>query len=481
MYKESKIIIVTNRLPLRFEATDKGIKAIPSEGGITTGVGAIYPKHERHLWIGWPGIVVDKEKEEKEIEAILKKERQSPVFLSGHAYDNYYNGYCNQVLWPAFHDFDHFIVHSTTFWKSYVHTNKKFCDLILATYTEGDIIWVHDFHLMLLPLMLRQQLPNAKIGFFLHIPFPSFKELLQIPEYLKLIEGVLGADLIGFSIPSYKRNFIEALKKAGYNYSDTSFAIDNRPVTIDSFPIGIDAKKYCNLALSEQVHQEATRRSKSLSNDTLILSIDRLDYIKGIPNKIRAFELFLKKNPLYIGKIQLLLIVVPSRESIHYYKIIKLEIEKLVARVNKHYRQASYQPIIYNYNAYSLIEISSLYKMADIMLITSVKDGMNLVSKEFAASKADANGVLILSEATGAANELKEAVLINPNSIEDMVRGIETAMQMTPEEQQRRMRILQENIHTSNIYGWNQSFLSKLAQNKPIPYLNVEPDTAVSD
>ncbi len=467
MSENTKIIIVSNRLPLRFLPSKNGDNPIPSDGGISTGVGAIYPKNETHLWIGWPGIVTDNKNQDQKIETILQRERQIPIFLSITDYDNYYNGYCNQVLWPAFHGFDRLISNNSSFWKSYEEINKKFCENIVSEFNHGDTIWIHDFHLMLLPSLLRKKLPNAKIGFFLHTPFPLLEEFRKIPEYQKLIKGILGSNLIGFSTSSYKTNFINLLKYEGYTVDNAgNCIIDNRPIKIGCFPIGINAKKYLNLALSEEVNEEFNKQQKLFNNDNLILSIDRLDYIKGIPNKLKSFGLFLENNIYQVGKVQLLLIVVPSRENIVHYQKIKLEIERLVKKINDDYGQPNWQPIIYNYNSYNLIEISAFYKLADIMLVTSIKDGMNLVSKEFIASKTEDNGVLILSETTGAANELNEAIIVNPNSITEIAKGIEDAIKMTKEEQKRIISTLKKKVHMNDIFNWNQSFLSNLKEQK---------------
>ncbi|WP_374172915.1 trehalose-6-phosphate synthase [Flavobacterium tructae] len=465
MAKDNRIIVVTNRLPFSCDVDEDRVRLIPSAGGLITGIGTIYPKNDTHLWIGWAGAVVIDKTNENRIKSMLNEKRFEPVFMSKKMYIEHYNGYCNQVLWPILHGFTKKVVYQQFFWESYIKVNKKFCKHLLATYTKTDIIWIHDFHLMLLPTLLRKKIPTAKIGFFLHTPFPLYEDVCKVPEYIELIKGLLGADLIGFSILSYKLNFIETLKKIGYEVYDDRFLIVNgKQINIDVFPIGIDFKAYEKLSLSAQVSKEVQRIGKLFTNEKLILSIDRLDYIKGIPAKLKAFELFLQNNKSKIGKVQLLLIVVPSRVEIEDYKILKTEIEELVTDINNCYKELSWLPIIYRYNSFSLVEISSFYKSADIMLVTSLKDGMNLVCKEYIASRENYSGVLVLSEEAGASDELKEAILIKPGSLTNVARGIEKAINMSLDEQQQRMKILKKKISLKDVFDWNRTFLEKLEE-----------------
>lgn len=465
MNKDTKLIIVTNRLPFSCNVHEDKVRLTPSVGGLVTGIGTIYPKNDTHLWIGWGGAIVMDKTNENRIKSILNGKRFEPVFMSEKRYIEYYNGYCNQVLWPILHGFTKNMVYHQNFWDSYIKVNKKFCKNLLAKYVKTDIIWIHDFHLMLLPILLRKKMPTAKIGFFLHTPFPLYKEICEVPEYIEVIKGMLGADLIGFSILSYKMNFIETLKKIGYEvYEDRFLIINGRQINIEVFPIGIDFEAYEKLSLSVEVSKEAQRISKLFTNEKLILSIDRLDYIKGIPAKLRAFELFLQNNKSKIGAVQLLLIVVPSRVEIEIYKALKTEIEELVAAINNCYKKPSWLPIIYRYDSFNLVEISSFYKSADIMLVTSLKDGMNLVCKEYIASRENYSGVLVLSDQAGASDELKEAIIIKPTSLIDVARGIEEAVNMSMDEQQQRMKILKEKISVKDIFDWNRSFLEKLEE-----------------
>ncbi len=463
----SKTIIVSNRLPIKINKNEKGkLEYHPSPGGLATGLSSVY-KQGNNIWIGWPGIVTNKKQEKDEITEALHKESMHPVFLSEEDIKDFYEGFSNETIWPNFHYFNQYAVYDQHLWEAYVKANKKFVDEILKKAEPGDMLWIHDYQLMLVPGMIRKQLAKTSIGFFLHIPFPSNEIFRLIPWRKEILEGVLGSDLIGFHTYDDMRHFLSSVNRiSGLSNAQGQINVGNRIVLVDAFPMGIDYDKYAEAAASPAALEKEVYYRISLGDQKLMLSIDRLDYSKGIPQRLEAFDLFFERYPQYRGKVSLLLIVVPSRDMVGTYKELKEDVNRLVGHINGKYGKINWTPIHYFYRSFPLEELSAFYRMADVALVTPMRDGMNLVCKEFIASKLNKKGVLILSEMCGASKELSDAILINPNDINQMVDAIHIALTMPEEEQILHNTNMQKSLKRYNIDHWVNLFMASLEKVK---------------
>lgn len=463
----AKTIIVSNRLPIRVESTEDGIlNFVSSEGGLATGLGSVYKEGE-NIWIGWTGYYPKSLEEEQTIEEYLKKENMRPVALTVKDVKLYYEGFSNKVLWPNFHYFPQYIEYKNEYWEAYRKVNENFCDELVKYISEGDTIWVHDYQLLLLPEMIRKRFPKISIGYFNHIPFPSYEMFRLLPWRKELLNGLLGADLVGFHTYDDMRHFLSSVSRlAARSVKEQLVENGERIVLVDSFPMGIDYEKYANSAAApDTIAQEVLFRT-SLQGKRVILSIDRLDYSKGIPQRLIAFESFLKKYPEYLNKVSLVMLVVPSRDNVEQYIQMKNEIDLLVGRINGQYGMMNWTPIHYFYRSLPLTKLSALYRIAEVAWVTPMRDGMNLVCKEFIASKLDKKGVLILSEMAGSAKELSDAILINPNNLTKQVEALHLALTMPVEEQIRRNEIMQKSLQRYNISHWVEVFMNNLKKIK---------------
>ncbi|MTI19993.1 bifunctional alpha,alpha-trehalose-phosphate synthase (UDP-forming)/trehalose-phosphatase, partial [Fulvivirga sp. RKSG066] len=459
----SRTIIVSNRLPVKVVKNDKDeLEYRPSEGGLATGLSSVY-KQGDNLWVGWPGRYFNRPEKQKEARKALESQNMRPVFLSKEEIKLYYEGFSNETLWPTFHYFNQNALYKKSYWEAYEEVNQKFCDEILKELNPGDKIWVHDYQLMLVPKMIRDKNPDVSVGFFLHIPFPSFEVFRLLPWRRELLDGVLGSDLIGFHTYDDMRHFLSAVSRICYISNQQGHILkDRRTVVTDSFPIGIDYDKYASQAAHPQTLRREVKYRTSLGNQKLMLSIDRLDYSKGIPARLEIFDIFLSKYPEYLGKVSLLMVVVPSRDEVEKYKDLKEEVDLLVGRINGKYGTVNWTPIHYFYRSFPLEDLSAFYRMADVAMVTPMRDGMNLVCKEYVASKLDQQGVLILSEMAGASKELSDALIVNPNDKHEVVGAIYKALNMPEDEQQRHMEIMQKTLKKYNIHHWVNLFLTRL-------------------
>lgn len=465
-----RLIIISNRLPVTIDRKKGELFYHPSAGGLATGLNSLETEMEK-LWIGWPGQDIEDVKTQDQITGDLRNDGLIPVFLTPEEIELYYEGFSNETIWPLFHYFTQYTTYNDEYWKAYQSVNAKFAKIINENIKEDDFVWVHDYQLMLLPAMIRSKFPSISIGYFLHIPFPSYEIFRILPWRAELLEGVLGADQIGFHTFDYMRHFLSAVYRiGGYEHNFGKLTINNRIVNIDVFPMGIDYDKYAypeNVAGKEVVQKHIDRlRSKKRK---LIISIDRLDYSKGIPQRIKSFERFIAENPQYRGKVTLMLIVVPSRTHVDQYQELKSEIDTLVGRIDGEYRTFGWSPIQYFYRSFPFGELGALYKAADIAMITPLRDGMNLVAKEFIASKEESkNGVLILSEMAGAANELTEALIVNPQDSNDMVNAILQALEMPEEEQAARLVKMQDRLKIYTVKHWANTFMKEQMELKEL-------------
>ncbi len=459
----AKTIIVSNRLPIKIKKENKELLYLPSEGGLATGLGSIY-KEGDNIWIGWPGLAVTKTKEKQDIDTNLRKENMRPVFLNTQEIEDFYEGFSNETLWPNFHYFNQYVVYDETLWKAYQKVNKKFAKAIAKELEVGDTVWIHDYQLLLLPQMIREIKENVSIGFFLHIPFPSYESFRRLPWRRELLNGMMGADFVGFHTYDDMRHFLSSVNRiAGIGNTNGQINVGNRLILADALPMGIDYEKYASCAAMPDTLDREVRYRTYLGDVKLVLTIDRLDYSKGIPGRLLAFERFLEKHEEFLEKVSMLMIVVPSRDNVLKYGQLKQEIDLLVGRINGRFGRMSWTPIHYFYRSFPLNALSAFYRMAHVAMVSPLRDGMNLVCKEFIASKLDKKGVLILSEMAGASKELSDAILINPNNIIQMVNAIKEALTMPEAEQKRRIEIMQSSLRRYNIHAWVNLFMERLA------------------
>jgi len=473
----NKTIIVSNRLPLQISIEQDQLNVTPSVGGLATGMKSVHADGNG-LWVGWTGIT-DEELDadlKKEVDAKVKDVKCKAVGLTQDDIDQFYLGFSNRTLWPLFHYFLEYTEFEDSQWEAYKRVNQKFAEVVLDTIEDGDTVWIHDYQLLLLPQLIKDVKPEVTIGFFLHIPFPSYEIFRTFPWREELLTGMLGADLIGFHTYDYERHFLSSVKRIlrlDVNFNEITY--HDRIVKVDSFPMGIDYNKFHDAALEHdnpntEISELQKRIDTHLNEDgdkKLILSIDRLDYTKGIPNRIRAFEYFLNKHPEYKEKVRLVMLAVPSRSGVPQYQLLKKETDELVGRINGEFSTVSWTPIWYFYRSLPFENLIDLYTSSDIALITPVRDGMNLVAKEYVATRTKQDGVLILSEMAGAAKEMNEALLINPNSFEDFASALKKALTMPLEEQNNRMKILQKRLKRYDVEKWADEFFKTLeATNK---------------
>ncbi|MFQ6128335.1 MAG: bifunctional alpha,alpha-trehalose-phosphate synthase (UDP-forming)/trehalose-phosphatase [Thermoplasmata archaeon] len=465
----SNLLIVSNRLPSKVEIRDGRLRFKDSVGGLATGLNS-YHRLNKSLWVGWPGISLERIQEKKhEIEDKLLSQNCHPVFLSQKHVQRYYYGFCNRTIWPLFHYFTEYAVFDSSLWRKYREVNEKFCDVLAEIAKPGDAIWIHDYHLLLLPRLVRERIPDTKIGFFLHIPFPSFEVFRLLPWRRQILEGLLGADLVGFHTYDYVKHFLQSVHRLlGHESTLGRITMENRTVVVDAFPMGIDYERFSGHAQSPDVEKEIEKIHRKVADRRILLSIDRLDYSKGIPNRLEAFDLFLKRNPRYNEKVTLILVAVPSRTRVERYRLLKKQIDELVGRVNGKYGTVGWTPVWYLYRSLPFRNLVALYAAADVAIITPMRDGMNLMAKEYVASKREGNGVLILSEMAGASSELGEAVAVNPNSIEEIAAAMKEALMMTDEERKSRMKTMQVRLQRHDVNRWASNFVNTLLNSRRI-------------
>lgn len=469
----NKTIIVSNRLPVNITLCNEQVKAEPSVGGLATGMRSVHAEGNG-IWIGWTGIAKEDVTavQQQEINEALKKEKCVGVALTNDEVEKFYNGFSNRALWPLFHYFQEYAEFELEQWNAYRDVNQKFADAVLEYAHEGDTIWVHDYQLLLVPQMLREKKPGLTIGFFLHIPYPSYEIFRVFPWREELLEGMLGANLVGFHTYDYVRHFLSSVSRiTGLETRFNDIYYKGRVIKVDSFPMGIDYARFHEAALEHSTCPESKRselmqklqeHSNAYTGSKLILSIDRMDYTKGIPARIRAFEYFLNKYPEYREKVRLVMLAVPSRSNVPQYQMLKKETDELVGRVNGQFATINWTPIWYFYRSMPFEDLVDLYASSHVALISPLRDGMNLVAKEYVATRVKQDGVLLLSEMAGAAKEMHEAVLINPHNFEHLADSLKYALEMPEEEQKRRMAALQRRIKRYSVDRWAEEFLKAL-------------------
>jgi trehalose 6-phosphate synthase len=464
----NRLVLLANRLPVGLNQGRDGWNARTSTGGLVTALGPVL-KNRGGLWIGWPGVI---DADETELRDALSLGSRSAGFelkavhLTANEIERYYYGFSNEIIWPLFHDLQSHCNFDPSFWRGYLDVNRKFAEVVLKSTDPSDYIWVHDYHLMNVAKELRVDGTGRRVGFFLHIPFPSLDIFLKLPWRFEILHALLTYDLVGFQTLRDRRNFLQCIralvKGAVVRGKGQVMRIvyEGREIRVGSFPISIDFKEFAELAASNEVAEKAWYIHEDLPNRHIILGIDRLDYTKGIPNRLAAFRNVLVRYPELHGKVTLVQVVVPSREEIPEYYGLKTEIEQMVGEINGQFTLTDWVPIHYIYRRLSRIELLAYYRTAEIVLITPLKDGMNLVAKEYCASNLEENGVVILSEFVGAAAQLqKGALLVNPYDIEGVADAIHRGYTMSREERRQRMRRLRGSVRRQGIFWWVDSFL----------------------
>ncbi len=471
----SRIVFVSNRLPITIDKTSDGLEFKPSIGGLATGLSSVHSA-DSSLWIGWCGRSRQElsTAEVREISRRLPEDFAShPVYLTERELNQYYYGFCNRTLWPLFHYFNNHAHYDHQQWQSYQQVNRKFFKTVAEVINEEDTIWIHDYQLMLLPAMIRERFPKAKIGFFLHIPFPSYELFRLLPWRSEILQGLLGADLIGFHAYDYVRHFISSVRRLlGYDHNLGYIDMRNRLVKADVFPMGIDYQRYQNAHLLKEVREETNEIIDKVKGTQLVLSVDRLDYTKGIPTRLKSFDQFLEKYPAYKEKVTMIMIVAPSRTELSDYHELLCEIEELVGHINGKHGSIGWVPVWFFYRSFGFNHLTALYSVADIMLVTPLRDGMNLVAKEYVAARVDYKGMLVISETAGAASELGEAVSVNANNIREVADGIKTALEMPAVEKIERNKAMHDRLARYNVEFWANDFLRRLNNVEEVQRIN---------
>ncbi|MBI4548422.1 MAG: bifunctional alpha,alpha-trehalose-phosphate synthase (UDP-forming)/trehalose-phosphatase [Ignavibacteriae bacterium] len=465
-----RILIVSNRLPVSITKSDSGLEYKPSAGGLATGLSSLHAQFET-LWIGWPGEVPKELKKEVE-NRLMEEHRCYPVFLPSQLVERYYEGFSNRTVWPIFHSLPSYAKYSAAEWEAYKKANLLFSQKILQIFNPGDILWIHDYHLMLVPKYLREHLRDATMGFFLHIPFPHYDIFRLLPQHKEILESLLALDLIGFHTHDYAQAFLGSVRRLlGLDNTLGQLFFGDHMVQADVFPMGIDFEKYATASSNQTVQTETVKIQESVGDRKMVLSISRLDYTKGIPESLEAIEEFFDKHSEWREKVVFVLVVVPSREKVERYAALKHEIDELVGRINSAYGTLQWQPIHYIYRSLNFEELTALYGYAHVAMILPLRDGMNLIAKEYLAAKQDEKGVLLLSEMAGAAKELLEAIIVNPNSKEEIAHSLSNALQMPDEEQRRRNKIMRQRLQMHNIDTWVKRFFDRLTEVENLAHL----------
>jgi trehalose 6-phosphate synthase len=448
--------VIANRLPIAYDG-ETG-KWSPSPGGLVSALTPIL-QQTRGSWVGWSGIA------DQRFDPFIHSDiNQVPVPLTRVEYEDFYVGFCNGTLWPLYHDSVRAPQFHRHWWRPYEAVNRRFAETAAETLDPDDVAWVQDYQLQLVPQMIRDLAPVHRIGFYLHIPFPPVELFAKLPWRRQVLEGLLGADVLAFQSRSSRTNFsVAARRLAGATGSSSRLEWDGRAVILQVVPIGIDTSVFDELAMSEETARHAAEiRSQLGDPEVVILGVDRLDYTKGIDYRMRALQTLFEHRPALIGKVTFVQIAVPSREDVDEYQQIRADIEGLVGRINGDFAEVGRPPIHYLYRSVPIEELVAYYRAADVMFVTPLRDGMNLVAKEYVATRFDETGALILSEFAGAAEELTQAYLVNPYDLEAMARTLADAIETASVRGNKRMRALRRSVGSHDVFWWAEQCLGAL-------------------
>jgi len=463
----AQVIIVSNRLPVSVKKVDGKLEFYPSLGGLATGLSS-YVNDRHNLWVGWCGVASEDltELDKQKITRYLSRKHCVPVFLTKRQINDFYNGYSNSVLWPIFHDMPAEEA-KERWWKAYREVNQLFADTVISLAKPSSTVWVHDYQLLLVPKLLRQEGALKHIGFFLHIPFPSLKSLAKVKQAKQLLVGATGADLIGFHTAGYTKKFLEACQHYDVGIAgEKQLILPVRTVQVTNFPIGVDYNKYAQAHKLKAVKQAVRRYKQKYGRRKLIVAVDRLEPTKGLVERLKAYKQFLALNPGLHGKVIMVMVAAPSRMDLPVYQKLQKRLQKLQSEINQIYGTGKWQPIDYINEPLPFEEVTALYQLADVAFIAPLSDGMNLVAKEYVATRRK-TGVLILSETAGAAEELQAALLVNPQRPATVVNALQEALTMPQRELKKRLRTMQSQVANNTINTWATTFVDALQ--KPVP------------
>jgi len=457
------LVIVSNRLPVSLKKVNGKFELYGSSGGLATGLSS-YAKRPGTKWIGWPGLPSDdlSEADKLEITRLLKRHRCYPIFISQEKIDAYYSDYSNGVLWPLFHDLKASNKPSERLWKAYREVNQQFANEVLRLSEPGSTVWIHDYQLMLVPNMLRIERPSDKIGFFLHIPFPDPKYFLKLPHAQDIMIGMLGADLLGFHTAAYTESFLSNCRGLGLDSQNGMIDLGTRVLQATEFPMGIDYGRFAAATRQKSTRAAARELRQQYRGQKIILTVDRLDPSKGLVERMQAYQRLLRQNPDLCGHVTMVMIVAPSRTDVSEYKKLKARLDELLAEITDEFATKTWHPIDFMYEVVPLERVMEYYLIADVAFIAPLRDGMNLVAKEFIASQSQKRGVLVLSETAGAAEELKDAIQVNPAKPHSVVSGLKRALELPAAELQRRTIRMQKHLRTFTVQNWADTFIDSL-------------------
>ncbi|HEY5683920.1 MAG TPA: trehalose-6-phosphate synthase [Acidimicrobiia bacterium] len=452
----SALTVVANRLPVRFDEA-KG-EWEPSPGGLVAALAPVL-RERSGRWVGWVGSP-DRQDQPFETDGFLNV----PVPLSSLEVEDYYEGFCNGTVWPLYHDAIRPVEMHRHWWRLYQEINRRFADVAASTLRPGESVWVQDYQLQLVPRMIRDRREDVRIGFFLHIPFPPPEIFSRLPWRRQIIEGLLGADVVAFHTRRDVLNFARSAREhAEITGPAHRLSVGDRTVRVESVPISIDYESYAGPAAGPDVTEAARRVRLDLGDpDFVMLGVDRLDYTKGIDIRLRAFETLLERRPDLHGRVVMVQLAVPSREAVGEYQLIRDDVERLVGRINGAYGRTEWVPVHYRYRSLPREELIAHYRAADVLAVTPLRDGMNLVAKEYVACRVDDNGALVLSEFAGAAEQLTAAIIVNPYDVDALADALGRAVDMNAVEQRRRMTALRRGVRRSNVYAWAHECLAAI-------------------
>jgi trehalose 6-phosphate synthase len=456
---QSALVVVANRLPIDEAVSGCGGREWRrSPGGLVSALRPIL-RGEGTTWIGWAGST-GPAPELPDIDGVALR----AVPQSQEEFENYYEGFANSTIWPLYHDAVEQPIFHRRWWEAYQRINRRFAAAAADAAPPGALVWVQDYHLQLVPAMLRELRPDLRIGFFMHIPFPPPELFKQIPRRADLLRGLLGADLVGFQVPGGARNFVRLIERVlGLRTRHNEIEVDGRVVHVGAFPISVDVAELEELARSEEVRAKAAQIRADLGNpDRIMLGVDRLDYTKGIEHRLKAYRELLADGRVKVPNTVLVQVAVPSRERVEHYKVLRDKVEREVGGINGEYGRLGVPAVHYLNCSYNRAELAALYLAADVMVVTPLRDGMNLVAKEYVACRHDNGGALVLSEFAGAAHELKQAYLVNPHDLDELKDALVSALEADPSDTARRMRAMRRYLRTHDVTAWARAYLTAL-------------------
>lgn len=454
--QDGRLILVSNRLPVVLNQEQETWKLRMAAGGLATGLRKPH-QESKGLWIGWPGVVSADGRLEDNVDQLLRSQGMVGVGLNEREFEEYYTHCSNRCLWPLFHYFPERMSFNAKYWDTYRDVNRKFADAVLKEVQPNDIVYVQDFHLALLPRMLREEMPNLRIGFFLHIPFPSSEIYRIFARREEVLHGILGADVVAFHTLGYVRHFRSAVRHLlGLETRSTTIRNQGRDVRLLAQPLGIEPSEWqqSDDELEAAVQHEIESLKTAVAGRRIILGVERLDYTKGVPERLKAFASMLEENPELVKEVMMIQIAVPSRVEVSEYKYLRDEVDRLAGKINSEFGQPGLQALHYQFRGVRPSVLRALYRLADVCLVTPLRDGLNLVAKEFVASRLEDNGVLVLGENTGAAWELGEALRVNSNDEEAMLHTLKRALNMPEDERRRRMKPMRKRVANANVHVW---------------------------